>query len=394
MPIITDIFDMLPEQSSLVKAIGLDSSNTEQRFNLVMALKQIEAAALGYTEKPLNKIREIGFDAANDIYGLGYDRLTDMIVSGEALNAGIGLDSQGLYGATELTYFDPRFFEILHKPLRFREHFNVTHLSDPADTQYSYKMERLVGKANFTGEDGTTHYKVDIVEEDTFANIKKIIVEFEITTDDMRSAIKTGRPIEVRKMKAAFRSAEEQMNDAAIIGSDKPKLLGFITHPDIVEDEVADGAGGGDPKHWDNKTPEEILIGDIGSVVATMRETTFDNHSPTHMGLSIERYNYLAQRWIQSVMPISLLKWLMDNIGAYGIEKIVSMPELAGAGPGGENMAVFWDNRDANIEIDVPMELKWLPPQFKGTKIVFIGEAKISDMILRRKQSARRIFGF
>ena len=125
-----------------------------------------------------------------------------------------------------------------------------------------------------------------------------------------------------------------------------------------------------------------------------MRATTFNRHSPTDMGLSIERYNYLQQQWIQSVMPISLLKWLEDNVGAYGIERIHSMPELSGAGPAATEMAIFWDNKPDVIEVDIPMELTWLPPQFQGRKIIFIGEARISDMVLRRKQAARRIYGF
>lgn len=396
MSIINDIFAMLGQDKLFADKLGLDANDIKQRFNLTMALKQIEAVALGIQSKPIDKIREIGFDCANSVYGLGYDRLTEMIVTGEAQRAldAFAVDSQGLYGATELTYFDPRFFEIEHKPVLFRDHFNITHLGNPADKQYNYRMERLVGKANFTGEDGTTHYKVDVVEEDTWINYKKNTAEFEITMDDMLAAIKTGRPLEVRKMKAAFRSSEEQMNDAVIIGVEKPKLLGFIKHPDIVEDEVADGAGGGDPKHWENKTAEEILIGDIGAVTAIMRAQTFNRHHPRKMGLSIERYNYLAQRWISSVMPISLLKWLLDNVGAYGIEKVIPMPELDGAGPGGENLAIFWDSEGDVLETDIAQELTWLPPQFKGEKILFFGRSKISDLILRRKQAARKFYGF
>jgi len=409
MPIIDDILKMVNQDGVLAGKLGLDSKSNKQRFNLVMALKQIEAAALGYKEKPLEQIRKTGFDinfttdgsyVNSDFFGLGYDGMMQLITSGEAAAAAnkVGLDSQALYRATELTFFDPRFFEIEHKKLMFRETFPITHMGDPADKAYTYKMERLVGTPNFTGEDGTTHYKVDVIEEDTTVNYHKIEVEFEITTDDMYAAIKTGRPIEVRKMKAAFRSAEQQMNDAVIIGVDKPKLLGFIKHPDIIEDEVAEGASGtGDKKLWEQKTPEEILIEDIGSRVAIMDETTFGWHKPTDLGLPRERYNYLSQRWIQTgtyTMPISLLKWLLDNIDTYGIKRIHPMDELNGSGPGGSNMGILWDNESDVVEIDISQELTWLAPQFVGTKIKFFGVAKISDMLLRRKQGARRFTGF
>lgn len=392
MSIAGDIFTMIEQDKVLAEKLGLDANNAEQRFNLGLALSQIEGAAHGVKEKPLDEIRKIGFDINQGLVGLGPKALTHFINSGEIAQDALAMDSQALYGPTQLTYIDPRYFEIEHKPLLFRDVFNITHLADPADESYNYTMTRLVGKANFTGEDGTTHYKVDVIEEDETLNIKLIEVEFEITTSDMRAAIKTGRPIEVRKMSAAFRAAEEQMNDAVIIGSDKPKMLGFVKHPEIVEDEVV--AGASTSKLWTGKTPEEILIGDIGAVVGTMRATTFNRHSPTDMGLSIERYTYLQQRWIQSVMPISLLKWLEDNVGAYGIERIHAMPELSGVGPGSTEMAIFWDNKPDVIEIDIPMELVWLAPQFEGRKIKFYGEAKISDMILRRKQAARRIYGF
>lgn len=396
MSIVPDILAMADQDATLARQIGLDADNIEQRFNLTMALKQIEAAALGIKEKPLEEIRKLGFDAARDSYGLGYYNLKELVDTGllrQELDK-VGLDSNALYGATELTYFDPRFYEIEHKPLLFREYFPITHESDPADTQYAYKMERLIGTANFTGQASNTHYKVDVNEEDTFLNIKKIQVEFEVTTDDMRSAIKTGRPIEVRKMKAAAKSSEQQMNDAVIIGSEKPNLLGFIKHPNIVEDEVADGAGGGDPKLWVNKTPHEIVVGDIGSRIALMRSQTFNLHSPTNLGLSIESYNHIAQTWMSDLNPITILQYMKNNLDAYGLGNIIPMSELSGAGPGGEEMGTLWKNEDGIIQIDIPQELLWLVPQWHGAKIVFIGEAKISDMILRRSQTARRFYGF
>ncbi len=395
MAITEDFFNSLLQDPGIAKNIGLDANNVEQRFNLVMVLKQIEMAATGWKEKPLAETRQMGFDSIQEIGGRGRDAIMDIVRSHQYQK--VGLDSNGLYGATELTYFDPRFFEFEHKPLMFRTLFPVTHLSGPADKQYSYKMERLIGKAEYAGESANTHYVVDVDEEDTFLNIKKIDVKFTVTTDDLRAAVKTGRPIEVRKMKAGARSAEEQMNDTIILGNTKSKMLGFVNNPDLILDEVADGGGGGDPKLWINKTSKEILVGDIGAAIAIMRSLTFNLHSPKYMGVSIEKYNFLAQTWIETALSpiaITLLSYLKSSLEGYGLEEIVPMSELSGAGPGGEELAIFWSKDENVLQVDVAMELIWLAPQFHGTNIVFHGEAKIVDFILRRKQGIRGIYGF
>ena len=219
MTIQNDVFTLIAQDANLAKELGLDANDASQRFNLGMALAQIEGAAFGFKEKPLEEIRKIGFDIDKGLVGLGPQALTHFLDSGEIpqeyLATDAAMDSQAVYGPTQLTYFDPRYFEIEHKPLMFREVFNIIHAADPSDEEHSYTMTRLVGKPNWTAEDGTTHYKVDFIEEDEYLNIKEIEVEFEINTREMRAAIKTGKPVEVRKMSAAFRAVEEEMNRAA-----------------------------------------------------------------------------------------------------------------------------------------------------------------------------------
>ena len=262
MSIIENMMNAIGQDANIATAIGLDVNNHQEMFNAIMAFKQIEATANGYKEKNLAEIRKIGFDAVRDCPTMGYQALNQMITSGELFNEyqKIGLDSQALYGAQELTHVDPRFWEIEHQPLQFRENFPVTHQGDPADLRFNYKMERLIGRSAIGGEATNTRSNVDVIEEDHFANYKTIDVQFEVTTQDMRAAVKTGRPIEVRKIKAANRSAEQQLNDVVILGEASPLIHGFVNNPDLVIDTVVDGAGGGNPKLWDSKTLFSKLV--------------------------------------------------------------------------------------------------------------------------------------
>lgn len=363
MAMLEHLLQKLKIDPLFAKSIGLDSTSPQEVNNFAILMKQMEGYALNIKEK--------SFD--------------DLIK--------IGMDSEGLYRARSLEFFDPRFYEFEHKMLNFRELFPISHMADPADKTTTYEMEKLVGKAEFTGEVSNTQTQVDVIAKEVTDKIYKGQVEFSITTDDLRSAIKTGRPIESRKMKAAFRAAEEIMHDTVILGNVEAGIKGFINHSDIVKAEVLDGAGGGNPKLWDNKTPEEILQIDIGAPLALIAEQTFNRHHPTHMGISIERYNHLKLRWIATITPMPLLKWLMEMISVYGLEEIVPMPELNGTGPGGTELGIFWEKDDNVLEVDIPMELVWIAPQFVGTVIKFIGEFKISDLKLRRKQAVRMFYG-
>jgi len=55
---------------------------------------------------------------------------------------------------------------------------------------------------------------------------------------------------------------------------------------------------------------------------------------------------------------------------------------------------MFWEKNENSMQVDESMVLQWLPPQWYGTELVFIGEFKISDMIMRRPKSARGFYGF
>ena len=396
MPILLDMIEAIRGNPNLAKDIGLDMNDARQKFNFCQALRQIEAHANGAREKPLGEMREMGFDMNRDLPRLGIENLKHVLNSGDvdAALKSFGMDSTALYGATELTYFDPRFWEQEHAILVWRDLFPISHNGDPADEQYNYKLEILEGRSQFTNAQGNTRFKVDIIEEDTFEKYHEIDIEFEVTLKDMRAAIKTGRPIEVRKMKAAARSSEEQMNETIILGSDELSLKGIANRTDIPEDVVADGAGGGDPKLWVNKTPNEILVGDIGYQASQMKQTTFNRHAATHLGLSIDRYEFLSQTWISELIAMSLLEWLQTKLKAYGIQEIVSMPELDGAGPGGAEVGILWEKTENAMQIDISQELIFQTPQWQGKKMIFIGTARISELMLRRLKAQRRFTSF
>ena len=196
MSIMQDIFTKLQSDPSLLQDIGLDMNDAHQRFNFCQALRQIEAHANGHKEKPLGEMQQIGFDMERDLPRLGIENLKMVLNSGDIDSAlkNIGMDSQALYGATALTFFDPRFWEIEHAIMQWRELFPITHLGDPADKQYNYVMERLEGKAQFTSPQSNTRYKVDVIEEEDLQGILTTAIngiplrEAELSDEEARRA--------------------------------------------------------------------------------------------------------------------------------------------------------------------------------------------------------------
>jgi len=87
MSIIEDVITKTAQDSNLARQIGLDVNDHKQMFNYIMALKQIEAAATGYGEKPLQEIRKLGFDAVYDSPLMGYQAIHQLINSEEIFQA-------------------------------------------------------------------------------------------------------------------------------------------------------------------------------------------------------------------------------------------------------------------------------------------------------------------
>jgi hypothetical protein len=384
MPIIEDIMNHIANDAIFTNQLGVDFNNSEERMNFLEAVKGVELVAHGRRPKTNAELAQDGITEA--------DRQEFLWAQDQAAQDSTNY-AMGPMGQFE--YIDPRFYEHEERKLNYRDLFPIVQKADPADETASYMLERLVGKTDKTGAVSNTGRRVDVIETKHTVNVKGDDVYFEVTTDDLRKAAKTGRPIEARKIRSANRAAEQTIHDGVIFGDDEAKLIGFLNHPDIVETEVA--AGASTSKLWSGKTAQEILNIDIGGQISLIRAQTFNNHSPTHFGISIERYNYLAFNWIEDVAaprPISMLQWLQDNVQAFGLSNIVPMPELAGAGPASSEMGIFWENDEDVLEVDIPLPLTFLMPEIRGKKIIFTGEFRHSDMKLRRKQACRRIYGF
>lgn len=384
MAIIEDIMKHVANDAMFLNKLDVDFNNPEERMGFLETIKGIELVAHGRRPKTNIELAQDGITEA--------DRQEFLWAQDQAAQDSTNY-AMGPMGQFE--YIDPRFYEHEERKLNYRDLFPIVQKADPGDDTASYMIERLVGKTQKAGAVSNMNRKVDVIETKHKVNIKKDTVQFDITTDDLRKAAKTGRPIEARKIRAANRASEQTIHDGVISGDDEAELIGFLNHPDIVETEVA--AGASTSKLWANKTAQEILNIDIGGQISLIRAQTFNNHSPTHFGISIERYNYLAFNWIEDVAaprPISMLQWLQDNVQAFGLTNIVPMPELAGAGPAASEMGIFWENDEDVLEVDIPMPLTFLAPEIRGTSIIFTGEFKYSDMKLRRKQACRRIYGF
>lgn len=302
--------------------------------------------------------------------------------AGDGKTAG---DSAGLYRARALEYFDPRFFEFEMKEANFRKFLKVSNVMSPGEEVYSYAMERIVGKTEPSADDSGNITEVDIIEEEFKAEAHEDAVKFSITTGDIRRAVLTGRPIEARKARAAYKVAEQKMHKHFLVD-------GLINSPYVASDEVADGAGAS--KLFVNKTPKEIVVGDVGSMIEAVRVATFNNHKINILGLPIEQDNVLNLEWISDQFPKPIKQWMLEQLKSYGIEEIVPIPELNGTGVGGTDHMIGWEmgNEDV-IEAHIPMEVTWLPAQIDGRKIVFIAEFKYVDTVIRRPQAIRKAHG-
>jgi len=369
---------LMANDATFARNMGVDQTNPVEMNALIGALKSLEMTATGIEQKTPAELAVLGLSLSDK-------------KEYSAVDTAYAAGPMG-----QFEFFDPKYYQFKHKKTNFRDLFPVKTQGDPADTESSYVMEDYIGVSDTSGDASNTHAKYDIVEKKDKVPIVRKEVEFEVTIEDLLKAAKTGRPMEARKIRAAQVGSEQTMHDIVVIGSPNDNINGFITHPDIIEHEVA-GTTAAD-KLWVNKTPEAILNGDLGEdLIGLINELTFGHHSPTHMGLSFNRYNYLRFNWITSAVaphPISLLQWLTEQLQTYGLTTIVPMIELAGAGPAGVEMGIVWENDDDVLEIDNTVPLTWLPPQFVGTVIKFFGYFKISGMKIRRKQAVRRFTSF
>lgn len=256
----------------------------------------------------------------------------------------VRLDDQ-TYGAfmRELLYVEQRVRERQYpdKPAAQGKIIPIETLTIPWAEQTSFRMEDGVGEDFELADDLTTGLSmVQLTGEGVTQNIYQFRKGYDFTEKEIIRTTHLGLPVEERKIALVNKLYIQTLNKLVLFGHSLLRLPGLLNHPAFLR-MVA-------PYPLNSTSTPEQQLATLSAGGEAMRRATENMYSPKELLLPRSTYTYLVEqaRFGSSPTDMTVLNFFLKNNTS--IRNIGYLNELEGAGPGGEDLAIFY-TRDPNM---------------------------------------------
>lgn len=269
--------------------------------------------------------------------------------------------NEGVIFARQLEYVESRAYEVKYPTLKARELFPVDYSVPTGAETFTYRMYDHQGAFNLITNYSDDFRRVNTTGTETTGKIHSYGASVEYSVQDLRAAAQAGLPLQDHEVRAARRAAEQKLDDIVLNGDANGNLFGIMTHPNIPNAAVPNGAGGN--PEWSDKTPDEILF-DLNDIVSDMIDSTNGVEAPTDIALPHAQYELINNTARSSTSDTTILQFFLRN-NAH-IQRITPWYKLKGAGAGDTDVMIAYRKDPEVAEIVIPQEFEMFPPQPKN----------------------------
>ncbi|MGL4640516.1 MAG: DUF2184 domain-containing protein [Shewanella sp.] len=238
-----------------------------------------------------------------------------------------------------------------------------------------YSMDE-VGRAEFMSGKGFDMPYAGVAMNQFSHGFYLAAIGYEWATQELQRAAKLGRSLSSDKASAARKAAASFKRSVAMTGrtpgsaTSEKGWTGLINNPAVPAANVtADGTGS--TTAWANKNPDQISR-DIWAAVNLIETQTGETHTATTVALPTQKLRYIEQTRMTDT-GTTILAYVRGNRD--GGENIQFKPvrELAGAGAGGTDRMVAYDNSREVAQFHLPGDHEFLPAFQKSSMTYEVG---------------------
>lgn len=256
----------------------------------------------------------------------------------------------------------------------------------PGAETYVYRVRTRAGEAIIIGNNADDLPTVSVGTKEETVRIYSIATSMRWSVQEMRAAQMANVPLETDQADTARMAINEKENQLFWKGDARYNITGLANATGIQVTAVeATTAGSTD---WDDKTPEEILE-DVR--IARGLITVLPGQGDGNMVLALPptKYERLTQRYNQYDS-----RSLLEVIRANGwFTDVLRVPELVGAGAGGTDCMMIFDNRPRTVQMLIPMEMMRHQPEFNFPWTKVAVEERTGGAIVRYPRAVVRADG-
>lgn len=260
----------------------------------------------------------------------------------------------------ELEHVKARSYDVVYQDLIARELFPVSNEAPEAVDTITYRTYDMVGMAKLIHAYANDIPRVDVTGKETTIKVFAAASAFGYSRDEILKSQYTGLPLDQRRANASQRAFDQIVDDIAWNGDAVSGLIGVLSDPNVPSTNSVTVGG------WLAATPDEI-IQDVNVMVGTYNETTRMKEKSNTLLLPVAEYNHINGTPRASNSDTTIAKFILMNVE--GVNEIRACNELSDTGISGARTAILYDKNPDKLQLEIPKELEFLPPQEKGLEL-------------------------
>lgn len=287
-------------------------------------------------------------------------------------------NDQSMFFARELNHIKAQTYDVKVPENNAMKIFPVATDTNPGAKTITFQSFDSVGMADIIANYADDLKRADVVGTEETIKIYAIGNAYGYSTDDIRAAQMTGRPLPAMKALAARRAHDALINKLAFKGDKAHNIIGIIDHPNISE-YVVPNTGEGSKTEWKYKSADQILD-DMNAMAALPVDVTEGVEIPDSMALALDCYNIIATKKVPDANGKTVLKYFLET-NPY-VKNVHPVHELKGAGSEGKNVGLVYRKDKAALELNLPLAFIQYAPQMKNLEYVIPCESKTAGIIV------------
>lgn len=285
--------------------------------------------------------------------------------------------NESMFFARELETIKARSYDKKYPALKAISLIPVSTEAGPGAETITYESYDTVGIMKIIANYADDLPRADVKGEEFVSKVKSLGGSYGYNIQEVRNAIKAGKPLQQRKADAVRKANAQAENRIGWFGDADAGLLGLLNQPNIPTATS--------PKTFAAATVDEVL-GYLNDIVTDVIETTLGIEVADTLLLPIAQFAYIQKTARSTVSDTTLLQFfLANNPSITQIEWVNELKQVAplpsgGAGPADLMMCYRKDPEVLTLEIPQPFES--FPAQERNLEFVVPAHSRIGGVIV------------
>lgn len=272
----------------------------------------------------------------------------------------------------ELESIKAKSYDILYAKRGAREAFPISYDADEGADNITYRQYDRKGMAKVVADYSDDLPMAEVSGKEYTQPVRDIGMAYQYSNKEIRRSNMVGKSLDQRRASAAIEGIEDKLNEIAWNGDSDFGLLGFFDNVNVPIGNVPNGS-------WDTATPTEIYQ-DIQVAVVDIIEISKGVHEATEIWVPADKYAIVKSTRMAEGTDTTIAQFAELNLDVT-FHKYV---ELKGAGTGATDRMVAIEKTPDNITLEIPMELRVLPPEQRNLAYIINNLLSVGGVIVYR----------